>query len=107
MRVIARSTLRRFVNSLSGRREKPAVKAALDAWFHEVRRTRWLSTADVKRRYATASVVTRERIVWNIKGNAYRLVAAVDFQRGMVWIKWIGTHEDYDLIDVEEVEHEH
>jgi len=107
VRVIARSTLRRFVNSLSGRREKPAVKAALDAWFHEVRRTRWLSTADVKRRYATASVVTRERIVWNIKGNAYRLVAAVDFQRGMVWIKWIGTHEDYDLIDVEEVEHEH
>lgn len=51
--------------------------------------------------------MTRERIVWNVKGNAYRLVAAVDFQRGIVWIKWIGTHADYDLVDVEEVEHEH
>jgi mRNA interferase HigB len=107
VRIIARSTLRRFVDSLSGHRDRPAVKAALDAWFHEVRKARWKSTADLKRRYATASVVTGERIVWNIKGNAYRLVAAVDFKRGILWIKWIGSHADYDLIDVEEVEHEH
>jgi mRNA interferase HigB len=107
VRIIARSTLRRFVDSLSGHRDRPAVKAALDAWFHEVRKARWKSTADLKRRYATASVVTGERIVWNIKGNAYRLVAAVDFKRGILWIKWIDSHADYDLIDVEEVEHEH
>jgi len=99
--------LRRFVDSLSGRRDKPAVKAALDAWFHEVRKARWASTADLKRRYATASIVTGERVVWNIKGGAYRLVAAVDFQKRIVWIKWIGTQADYDLIDVKKVEHEH
>ena len=99
--------MRRFVDSLSGRRDKPAVKAALDAWFHEVRKARWASTADLKRRYATASIVTGERVVWNIKGGAYRLVAAVDFQKRIVWIKWIGTHADYDLIDVKKVEHEH
>ena len=52
-------------------------------------RAAWASTADVKRLYATASVVTADRIVFNLKGNAYRLVAAVDFEKGIVWIKWI------------------
>jgi len=87
MRIIARRTLRAFVGTLVGRRDQPAVKAALDAWFDEVRKAQWKSSADVKRAYATASVVTAERIVFNIKGNAYRLVVAVDFDKGIVWIK--------------------
>lgn len=78
----------------------------MDAWFAEVKKARWKSTAEVKRSYATASIVTAERIVFNVKGNAYRLVAAVDFEKGIVWIKWIGTHRDYDRIDVTEVRHE-
>ncbi len=78
----------------------------MDAWFAEVKKARWKSTAEVKRFYATASIVTAERIVFNVKGNAYRLVAAVDFEKGIVWIKWIGTHRDYDRIDVTEVRHE-
>lgn len=82
------------------------MKAALDAWFAEVRRARWRSTADVKRLYATASVVTAERIVFNIRGNSYRLVVSVDFEKCIVWIKWIGTHRDYDRIDVMKVDHE-
>jgi len=45
-------------------------------------------------------------IAFNIKGNDYRLVVAVDFEKGIVWIKWIGTHADYDRIDVSEVEHD-
>jgi len=60
----------------------------------------------VKRSYATASVVSAERIVFNIKGNAYRLVVAVDFEKSIVWIKWLGRHKDYDRIDVATVEHE-
>lgn len=60
----------------------------------------------MKRRYATASIVSSERIVFNIKGNDYRLVVAVDFEKGIVWIKWIGTHADYDRINGREVEHE-
>jgi mRNA interferase HigB len=60
----------------------------------------------VRRNYATASIISADRIVFNIKGNAYRLVAAVDFEKGIVWVKWIGTHKDYDDIDVSEVEHE-
>lgn len=106
MRVIARRTLREFIDSLAGRREQQAVKAALDAWFDEVKKARWTSTADVKRSYATASIVTAERIVFNVKGNAYRLIVSVDFEKGIVWIKWLGTHKDYDRIDVKEVNHE-
>jgi mRNA interferase HigB len=71
-----------------------------------VRRARWRTTADVRRVYATASIVSADRIVFNIKGNSYRLVVSVDFEKGIVWIKWIGTHRDYDRIDVTQVDHE-
>jgi mRNA interferase HigB len=104
MRIIARRTLREFVLSLAGRRDQPAVKAARDAWFAEVKQAHWANTANIKRAYATASVINAERILFNIKGNAYRLVVAVDFEREIVWIKWIGSHRDYDRIDVREVE---
>jgi mRNA interferase HigB len=106
MRIIARGTLREFADSLAGHKDQPAVRAALDAWFDEVRKARWASTAEVKRSYSTASIVTAERIVFNLKGNAYRLVVAVDFEKSTVWIKWIGTHRDYDRIDVTQVEHD-
>jgi mRNA interferase HigB len=105
MRIIARRTLREFVDSLAGQKSQTAVKAALDAWFAEVSRASWTNTADVKRLYATASVVSAERIVFNIKGNDYRLVVSVDFEKAIVWIKWLGTHKAYDRIDVTEIEH--
>ena len=103
MRIIARRTPREFV---AAHADQPALKAALDAWFDEVRKARWRSSADVKRMYATASIVTAERIVFNIKGNSFRLVVSVDFEKSIVWIKWIGTHRDYDRIDVTQVQHE-
>jgi mRNA interferase HigB len=106
MRIIARRTLRRSVEGRRAYKDQGALKLSLDAWFDEVRKARWKSTADVKRLYATASVVTADRIVFNIKGNDYRLVVAVDFEKAIVWIKWIGTHRDYDQIDVAEVEYE-
>lgn len=87
MRIIARRTLREFVNGLAGKRDKPAVKATLEAWFDEASRAVWKSTADVKRHYAAASIVSAERIVFNIKGNDYRLVVSVDFEKAIVWIK--------------------
>ena len=106
MRIIARRTLHAFVEALAGHQDQPSVKSALDAWFEEARKARWSNTADVKRSYATASIVTADRIVFNVKGNAYRLVVSVDFEKSIVWIKWIGTHKDYDRIDVKEVEHD-
>jgi|ERR1043166_6774384 mRNA interferase HigB len=106
MRVIARRTLREFVTSRAGHKDQQAVRAALDAWFDEVRRARWRTTADVKRLYSTASVVSADRIVFNIKGIDYRLVVSVDFEKGIVWIKWLGTHRAYDRIDVKKVDYE-
>jgi mRNA interferase HigB len=105
MRIIARRTLREFVDTLVGRRDQPAVKAALDAWFDEVSKAQWVSSADVKKLYATASIVNAERIVFNIKGNDYRLVVSADFEKAIVWIKWVGSHKAYGRIDVTEVEH--
>jgi mRNA interferase HigB len=57
----------------------------------EVQGAHWRTAADVRRLYATASIVSADRIVFNIKGNSYRLVVSVDFEKGIVWIKWIGT----------------
>jgi mRNA interferase HigB len=105
MRIIARRTLKRFVEERAGQKDQAALKGALDAWFDEVRKARWTSSADVKSRYRTASIVSGERVVFNIKGNDYRLVAAVDYEKGIVWIKWIGSHAAYDRIDVRTVEH--
>ncbi len=105
MRIIARRTLREFVEGRRRHKDHSALKAALDAWFDEARKARWSSAADVKRSYATASIVSADRMVFNIKGNDYRLIVSTDFEKGIVWIKCIGTHTDYDKIDVKEVRH--
>jgi mRNA interferase HigB len=106
MRVIARRTLREFVASRARAKDQPALKAALDSWFDEVHKARWKSASDVRRLHATASVISAERIVFNIKGNSYRLVVSIDFEKSIVWIKRIGTHRDYDRVDVTKVDHE-
>lgn len=106
MRIIARRTLREFAASRARHKDHSALKAALDAWFDEVRKAHWRSASDIRRLYATASIVSAERIVFNIKGNSYRLVVSVDFEKSIVWIKWVGTHRDYDRIDVTKVKHE-
>ncbi len=106
MRIIARSTLKRFLEAQTRHRGYGALKSALDSWFGEARKASWKSTADVKRVYRTASIVSADRVVFNIKGNDYRLVVAVDVEKSIVWIKWIGTHAEYDNIDVKTVSYE-
>lgn len=100
MRVIARSTLKSFVESLKGSKDQKAVKAALESWFHEAAKANWESPSDVLTSYRNASIVGSDRVVFNIKGNDYRLVVAVDYPRKIIFIKWIGTHANYDNIDV-------
>jgi mRNA interferase HigB len=81
------------------------MKTALDAWFHEVRRANWKNSSDLKPSYAHASIVGSDRVVFNLKGNAYRLVVSVDYRRDSVFIKWLGAHKEYDAIDVRTVQH--
>jgi len=78
---------------------------ALDAWFYEASRARWENAAEVRRTYATASIIDAERVVFNIKGNQYRLLTAIDYRRQTVFIKWLGSHADYDKIDVRTVQY--
>ncbi len=105
MRVIARNTLVRFIENLTGHRDHRAVKTALDAWFHEARQAEWKKPADVKKYYGYASLVGTDRVVFNIKGNDYRLVTAIDYRRGIVSIKWLGSHREYDKIDARTVQY--
>jgi mRNA interferase HigB len=105
VRIIARNTVVRFVESLAGHRDYRAVKTALDAWFHEAKQAEWKAPADVKRHYGNASIVGADRVVFNIKGNHYRLVTAIDYRRGIVFVKWIGGHKEYDKIDLRTVRH--
>jgi mRNA interferase HigB len=105
VRIVARSTLKRFIASLAGHKDQRAVKAALDSWFQECKRARWKNSSEIKASYAQASIVGADRVVFNIKGNAYRLIVAVDYGRGGVFVKWIGTHADYDAIDVRTVQY--
>jgi mRNA interferase HigB len=107
VRIIARSTLTRFIESLAGQREQRAVRAALEAWFREASQADWSSPAEVKKSYANASILEAERVVFNIKGNDYRLVTAIDYRRKIVFIKWLGRHADYDKIDARTVQYGH
>lgn len=90
---------------MRGHKGRDALEAALNAWFHETQRAQWSTPAEVKRSYATASIVSGDRVVFNIKGNDYRLVTAIDYRRRIVFIKWIGPHRDYDQIDTRTVQY--
>ncbi len=95
MRVVSRRALRDFCKAGHADAEQP-----LKAWYAEARKAAWKSTADIKRRYPSASVIDAERVVFDIGGNKYRLVVKLWLVGQAVWIKFIGTHKQYDRIDV-------
>ncbi|MEL7589895.1 MAG: type II toxin-antitoxin system HigB family toxin [Anaerolineaceae bacterium] len=94
MRIISRRTLRVFWE------KHPDACVPLQTWFHDVQLATWNSPADIKKVYQNASFVANNRVVFNIKGNRYRIVVMVVFQYGVVYIRFVGTHEEYDRIDV-------
>ncbi|MGH8118885.1 MAG: type II toxin-antitoxin system HigB family toxin [Rhodanobacteraceae bacterium] len=82
----------------------PDAEQPLKAWHDEARHARWTKPSDVKMRYASASFVGRNRVVFNIEGNDYRLIVAVAWRFQSVYIKFVGTHAEYDRIDAATVE---
>lgn len=76
----------------------------LRAWIDEAQKTNWLNPADIKDQYRSASILKGSRVVFNIKGNDYRLVAAIAYPQKLIFIKFIGTHREYDAIDANTVE---
>ena len=78
----------------------PDSMVALQTWFHDVKQAGWTTPEDIKEVYRNASFVANNRVVFNIKGNHYRLVVVVVYQYGVVYIRFVGTHEEYNRIDV-------
>ena len=97
MRVIAKRTLRNFWEKHQNSEEQ------LKSWFKEVEIADWQSPADIKRDYPLASILNNNRIVFNIKGNKYRLIVKINYSYRIVWIKFIGTHAQYDKINANNI----
>lgn len=97
MRIIARPKLiafsKRFLDS----------KSQLDVWWAEAHRASWKTPAEVKAQYRNASILKGGRVVFNICGNKYRLIVRFDYEKGIGFVRFLGTHEEYDQIDAEEV----
>jgi mRNA interferase HigB len=93
MRIISRKTLKEFWE------RHPEARPMLQAWYADVKQATWKSPADIKSVYRNASIVANNRVVFNIKGNSYRLVAAIQYEFGIVYIRFVGTHDEYNRID--------
>lgn len=99
MRIIATSTLRKFW-------EQPGhgdARGPLECWCEEALKAGWASPQEIKAQFGGASICGNHRVVFNIGGNKYRLVVEMQYRAGIAWVKFIGTHAQYDKIDVESV----
>ena len=97
MRIVAKSRLR------DSWTKHPDAEGPLSAWYREIERADWQTSAHVRNQYRSASIVGGDRVVFNIKGNRYRLVVWINYRKSAVYIKRFGTHAEYDRIDVEKV----
>jgi mRNA interferase HigB len=93
MRIISRKVLKEFIET------HPDAEQPLLAWYADVKHANWRSPADIKKYYRHANFLANNRVVFNIKGNTYRLVAAIRYEFGIVYIRFVGTHREYDRID--------
>ena len=97
MHIISRKALREFWE------QHPDAERPLAAWFKEAKEQEWPTPHEILARYPHASIVGSDRVVFRIKGNDYRLVARVDYKNNIGFIRWVGTHAEYDRIDAEKV----
>ncbi len=97
MRIISIKKLRDFWA------QHPTAKKPLQAWYADAKLAHWVSPNDIKMVYRNASIVANNRVVFNIKGNTYRLVIAIHYDFKIIYIRFIGTHNEYDQIDVTKI----
>ena len=97
MRIFSRSTLREFWE------RHPDAEVALRGWYQETRLANWGSPLAVRNSYPDSSILGNDRVVFRIKGNSYRLVVEVNYPYGRVYIRFVGTHSEYDRINALEV----
>lgn len=99
MRIIAFRTLREFYL----RSEYSDSEIALRAWYHDTKAAEWKNSNELKQQYKNASIIGDGSIVFNIKGNDYRLVIAIDYEFQVIFIRFIGTHQQYDKINAKQI----
>lgn len=97
MRVIAKSTLREFWTIHNDCEQQ------LKSWFNEAESANWPSPAVIKNDFPSASILPGNRVIFNIKGNSYRLIVKINYKVGIVWIRFVGTHKEYDQINAETI----
>ena len=97
MRVIALRTLRIFWGAHAD------AEQSLKSWYDEAKKAKWKTPNDIKAEYSSASFIPGDRVVFNIRGNTYRLVVAVNYARQKLFIRFIGTHSMYDKINAEKI----
>ncbi len=97
MRVIAKKILREFWE------KHEDCEQQLSAWYYEASQSEWSGPAAIKKNYPSVSFLANNRVVFNIKGNKYRLIVKINYDYGMVWIRFIGTHAEYDKVDANEI----
>ena len=97
MRIIAKRTLREFWEKHSNSEQQ------LLAWYRETLKAEWNSPNEIKQAYVSASILKNSRVVFNICGNKYRLVVEINYKRKWIFIRFVGTHKEYDKIDVNTV----
>ncbi|MBI4650610.1 type II toxin-antitoxin system HigB family toxin [Candidatus Desantisbacteria bacterium] len=97
MRIISVKRLREFWEKHSDSEQ------ALRAWYEETKKSNWNNPNDIKQMYSSASILANNKAVFNIRGNTYRLVVAINYAYKIVFIRFIGTHKEYDRIKVAEV----
>jgi mRNA interferase HigB len=103
MIVVGTDLVERYFVARAGHRGIRAARAQYDAWRAIVERSQWKTPGDVKKAHPKASVLKGGRVVFNIKANDYRLIALVQYQAGVLMIRFFGSHEDYDQVDAESV----
>lgn len=97
MRVISKKSLREFWETHAD------AKTALQVWYEDAQRSEWRTPSDIKHSYRNASIIGDNRVIFSIKGNNYRLVVKIHYDRGVVYIRFVGTHREYDAIDAERI----
>ena len=92
-----------LARSSGTRAQEPTARAALEAWHAEAKSAEWSSPADVKAGYGTARILKDGRVVFNIGGNKYRLVVWINYEFFTIYVRFVGTHKEYDVIDAQTI----
>ena len=97
MRIFTKRTIQ------EGWQKYPDAEGQLQAWYYEAKNADWKTPADIKQKYGNASLLADNRVVFNICGNKYRLIVKIAYRAGLVYVRFFGTHKEYDKINAEEI----